>query len=124
MASRAETSRLASLAVSSEMVSWLSMEIMSRAMRLFDDLRHEEQAVGLGGRVAQGFLVGQGRAHFIRTGDVDERHGMGGRFDLADVQFLQLLDVAENVAELRAEFGRFFRRKARRAKCATSWTSN
>ena len=29
---------------------------------------------------------------------------MGGRLDAGDVQFLQLFDVAEDVAQLRAEF--------------------
>ena len=38
------------------------------------------------------------------AGDVDHRHGMGGRLDAGHVQFLQFLDVAEDAAKLRAEF--------------------
>ena len=53
----------ASLAVSSEMVSWFS--IGRFASGLFHDFGHDEQSVGLGGRVAQRFLVRQRRPDFV-----------------------------------------------------------
>ena len=46
----------------------------------------------------------------VGAGDVDQRKGVGGRLDAGDIHFLQLLDVAEDVAQLRADllllFGR------------------
>ena len=36
--------------------------------------------------------------------DIDQRHGVGGRLDAGNVEFLQFFDVAEDAAELRAEF--------------------
>src|SRR5881396_4102859 len=134
---RAEISRWASLAANSEMVSRLSMN--ERVVRLrrsgalaggrrtdkageepghnlagksrasLDDFWHEEEAVGLGRRVAQRLGVGQGRVNFVRARDVDEWHGMSGRLDLADVQALELFDVPEHLAELRPELMLFFR---------------
>src|SRR5437867_1856569 len=74
-----------------------------------DDFWHEEEAVGLGWRVAQRLGVGQGRVNFVRARDVDEWHGMSGRLDLADVQALELFDVPEHLAELRPELMLFFR---------------
>jgi hypothetical protein len=35
--------------------------------------------------------------------DIHQRHGMGRRLDLTDVELLELLDIAEDLAELRAE---------------------
>src|SRR5882672_4259818 len=101
VASRAEASRRASLAVNSEMVSWFNMG--EKVGALFDDLRHQEEAVGLGGGIAQCFLRWQRGADFVGPGHVDERDGVGGGLDLADVQLLQLLDIAEDAADLRAE---------------------
>ena len=67
-----------------------------------DNLRYNEQAVGPGGRIAQGLVVRQRRLDFIGARDVDHRHGMGGRLHAGDVEFIQLFDVAEDVTELRA----------------------
>ena len=68
----------------------------------FHDFGHDEQAVGPGGRIAQGLVVRQRRLDFIGARDVDHRHGMGGRLHAGDIQFIQLFDVAEDVTELRA----------------------
>ena len=48
-------------------------------------------------------LESEGR-DFIGPKDIDQRHGVRGRLDLADVQLIQLFDVAEDVGKLRAEF--------------------
>ena len=50
-------------------------------------------------------------ADFIGAGDIDHRHGVRGRLDAGDVEFAQFLDVAEDIAELRAKFDFFFRRQ-------------
>ena len=63
-------------AANCEMVSWFNM-----AGALLDNLRHQEKAVGAGGGVAQGFLVGERRADFVGAENIDQRHGVGGRFD-------------------------------------------
>ena len=44
------------------------------------------------------------RADLVGAGDVGHRHGVGGRLDAGHVECLQFFDVAENAAELRAEF--------------------
>ena len=56
------------------------------------------------GRVAQGVVVRERRADLVGARDVGHRHGVGGRLDTSHVECLQFLDVAENAAELRAEF--------------------
>ena len=71
---------------------------------LLHNLRHDEQAVRFGRRVAQRLLVGQAGTDFIGPRDVEERDGARGGFDLADIELLQFFDVPEDVAELRAEF--------------------
>src|SRR5271170_141941 len=95
--SRAETSRLASFAASSETVSWFSIG------KLLDDLWDDEQAAGLLGCVAQRLLVRERRTDFVGAGDVDQRDGVGGRLDVRHVEFLQFFDVAEDSAKLRGE---------------------
>ena len=47
--------------------------------------RHDEEAAGFGGGVAQGVFVGHGGAGFVGTRDVDERKGMRGGLDSGDV---------------------------------------
>jgi hypothetical protein len=83
----------------------LRLRVKSVGMRcgLLDNFWHHEQAVGRGGRIAEGFLVGDRRLNFIKARHVDERYGVRGRFDPAHVQFLQLCDVAEDVVELLAK---------------------
>jgi len=71
--------------------------------RLLHNLRHEEKAIRLGGSVAQRFLVREGRADLVGPGHVHERNGVGGGFHLADIDLTKLLDIAENLTELRAE---------------------
>ena len=73
-------------------------------MFLFHNFRHHKKPVGLCGRVAQGVVVRERRANLVRTRDIDQRHGVGGWLDTGNVQFLQLLDVAEDAVELCAEF--------------------
>src|SRR5580693_5942331 len=97
VASRAETSRLASFAASSETVSWFSIG------KLLDDFGDDEQATGLLGCVAQRVLVRKRRADFVGAGYVDQRYGVGGRLDLRHVEFLQFFDVAEDSAKLCGE---------------------
>src|SRR5208283_5378521 len=70
---------------------------------LLDDLGYHEEAVRFRGRVAEGVFVADGWAHLVRAGDVDQRKGVSGGLDSGDVHFLQLLDVAEDVAQLRAD---------------------
>ena len=88
------------------------------AVMLFNNFRHEEKAVGLGGRIAHGFGMRQRRFDHVRPGDVDEGDGVGGGFDGGDVEFLELGDIVEDAAELGAEgffLGRGERGRARRA---------
>ena len=100
MAWRAETSRRASLAASCEMVSWLSM---GRA-RHSTILGTMNRPLALAGALRSASSLRQGRADHIGAKDVDQRHGVGGRLDAADVQLLELFDVAEDAGQLRAEF--------------------
>jgi hypothetical protein len=72
-----------------------------------------------GGRVAQGVVVRERRADFVGARDIDHRHGVGGRLDAGHVEFLQFFDVAEDAAELRAEFFFLVGRERSRARCAT-----
>jgi hypothetical protein len=76
---------------------------------LLDDFRHDEQAVGSGWRVAEGLFVGEARPEFVGAGYVDEWKGMGGGFDIADIDFFEFFYVTENIAQLRADFLFFFR---------------
>jgi len=39
-------------------------------------------------RIAQGFLVRQGRTDFVGAGDIDHGHGMGGGLDTGHVEFM------------------------------------
>src|SRR5438093_1278713 len=113
MACRAVTSRFASFAVTSEMVSWFSTTVRGQLsggrrqlerFKLFHDLRHDEQSAGFGRRVAKGFLVREGRPRFVSPRNVDHWHRMRRRLNVTDIKFLELFDVAEDVVELRAEF--------------------
>jgi hypothetical protein len=52
-------------------------------------------------RRASSWLI-DGRTSSGRN-DIDERKGVGGRLDSGDIHFLQLLDVAEDVAQLLAD---------------------
>src|SRR5213594_166628 len=116
VASRAETSRLASRAVSSVRVSRLSMSGAKKSRRgrqSLDDFRNNEQPAGLGRGIAKRLLVRKRSANFVGAGHVHHRHGVGRRFDSADVDLAQLLDVAEHLAELRAEFALFLRCEAK-----------
>lgn len=79
---------------------------------LLDNLRHDEKAAGLGGCVAQGFVVGERGADFVGARDIHERHGLGGRLDVADIHLAEFLDVANHLAKLRAELLFFFGRQA------------
>src|ERR1700677_2391537 len=83
VASRAETSRRESLAVSSEIVSWLSMA------GLLDDFGDDEQAAGRARRIAEGVFMRQRRTDFIRPRHVDHRHRVRRRLDVGDVQLAQ-----------------------------------
>ena len=85
--------------------------LVGGSVGLLHNLRHHEQAVRFGRRVAQRLLVGQAGTDFIGPRDVDERDGARGGFDLADIELLQFFDVAQNVAELRAEFLLLLRRE-------------
>src|ERR1700678_2243348 len=108
--SRAETSRAASLAVNSEMVSWLSIFFTRRwrgflrfknrrNLRIsFHDFGDDEKAVGLARCVAERFRGRQRGSGFVGAGDVDERHGVRRRFDVGNVELAQFFDIAENVA--------------------------
>ena len=58
----------------------------------------------MGGRVAQGIVVRERRANFVESRDIGHRHGVGGWLDAGYIERLQFLDVAEDAAELRAEF--------------------
>ena len=82
-------------------ISKLKSEIPSQG--LFHNFGDHKQAVGLGGGVAQGVLVGHRRADLVRAEDIDQRDRVGGRLDLADVQLLELFNVTEDVIDLRAE---------------------
>src|SRR5882672_8111466 len=134
MASRAETSRAASLAVSSAMVSWFSMgrpESNAKTRRRkdakrrtdfapsrlcafalspwawlgsFHNFRHNEQTVRGCGRVPQRFGMCQRRPGFVRPGDIGKRDGVGHRLHVADIKLLQFFDITEDLAQLRAEF--------------------
>lgn len=42
-------------------------------------------------------------AKLVGAGDIDQRHGVGGRLDAGDVQFLQFFDVTQDAAELGGE---------------------
>ena len=55
---------------------------------LLDDFGHHEQAVGSGGSVAESLFVAEGRPDFVRAGYIDERKGVCGRFDIADIDLL------------------------------------
>lgn len=79
---------------------------------LFDDFGNNEEPIRLGGGVAERLLVGEGGADLIGAGDVDEREGVGGGLDPADVDLIQLFDVPENALELRAQFFLFGGREA------------
>jgi hypothetical protein len=59
------------------------------------------------------------RAALRRARDVDQRHGVGRRLDAGDVQLVELLDVAEDVGKLGAEFFLSAGVKAMRARWAT-----
>jgi len=58
--------------------------------------------------VGEGFFVGEGGTGFVGTSDVDERKGVGGGFDSGNIYFFEFFDVAENAAELCADFLLFF----------------
>ena len=60
-------------------------------------------------RRASSWLI-EGRTSSGRI-DIDERKGVGGRFDSADIHFLELLDVAEDVAQLLADLLLFLGRE-------------
>src|ERR1051325_5005981 len=93
--SRAEISLARTRPAASAIVNSLSM--------LFDDFGNQEKAVRLCRRVAQSLFVRKRRPGLIRPGDIHERHCMGGRFDLAHIELIQLLDITKNLPELRAE---------------------
>src|SRR5262249_31079337 len=62
--------------------------IARSAKLLFDDLRDDEKAASLGRRVAKGLLVAQRGTDFVRTGHIDQRESVRGRFDASHVHFL------------------------------------
>src|SRR6266487_4802801 len=80
-----------------------------RERRSFDNFRDDEQPASLGRGMAKRFLVWQRGADLVGTSHVYHRNGVGGRLDRADVDLAQLFDVAEHLAELRAELALFFR---------------
>src|SRR4051812_11422199 len=77
--------------------------IVNSFSMLFDDFRNQKQAVGFGWRVAQRLFVWKRRARFVGASDIDERDGVGGRFDIAHVELIELLDIAEDLPELRSQ---------------------
>ena len=79
--------------------------------QLLHNLRDHEQAVGPGGRVAEGVVVRERGADFVGASHIHARRGVGGRLDVGYVQFLEFLDVFENVPELFAELLFLFRRE-------------
>src|ERR1041384_3919249 len=82
---------------------WAASAIVNSFNMLFDDFRNEEQAVRLRGCVAQGLLIRKRRAGLIRTRHIHERHGMSGRFNVAHIELIELLDIAKNLPKLRAQ---------------------
>ena len=78
---------------------------------LLDDFRDGDHVVALGRSVAEG--VGDGEAGLRDVGlpDVEDGRGVGGGFDAGDVDFRQLLDVVQDVAELLRKFRFLFGRE-------------
>src|SRR5258706_9268457 len=70
---------------------------------LLDNLRHDEQTVSLGGSVSQSVFVGYGRPNLIGSRDIHEGDRMRSRFDMRDIELVELLYVAQNLAQLSAE---------------------
>jgi hypothetical protein len=81
----------------------------SSSSPLFNDLWHHEQTIRSRRSIANGFLVAEGGTNFVGSCDIDERKGVGGWLDVADIDFFKLFDVAENVAQLSANFLLFLR---------------
>ena len=75
-----------------------------RPAGLLHDFWNDKKSIGLGWGIAKGFLVGERGTDLVGAGDVDQREGMSGRFDPADVDLIELFDVPENAFELRAQF--------------------
>ena len=74
----------------------------------FDDFGDDEKLVRFVRRVAQRFLGGEPIARLVFAKHVEHRHGVGGRFDVADVDFAQFLGVFQNVGQLFLKKMRFF----------------
>lgn len=75
---------------------------------LVDDLRYHEQPIRTGRGVPEGFFVGEAGPDFVGAGHIDEGKSVGGRFDVADIDFFEFFNVAENVPQLGANFLLFF----------------
>jgi hypothetical protein len=52
----------------------------------------------------EGFFVAERRADFVGPSHIDEGEGVGSGLDIADVDFFQFFDLAENVPQLGANF--------------------
>src|SRR5690606_33158816 len=67
-----------------------------------EDLRNEKRpAVGAGG-VGEGVFAGEGGEDDVVAEDVDLLDGMGHRFDAFGIDFIEDVDVLEQLGELRA----------------------
>jgi hypothetical protein len=70
---------------------------------LFHDFGNHEEAIRLSRRITEGLFVRKTGLHLVRASHIYERERVCCRLNSADVDFLQLFDVAEDVSELRAE---------------------
>ena len=73
----------------------------------FDDLRHHDHIVPLRRGVTERRLDRQAAAGDIVGPDVFHWKGVSGRLDAGDVDFSQLLDVVQDIAELLRKPGFF-----------------
>src|SRR2546423_1569517 len=80
-------------------------------MGSLNDLGHDKKSIGFSWSIFQRLLVRDGGTNFVNAGDVYQRHGMRGRFDMTDIELIELLDVAEDLSELRAKLPFFSSRQ-------------
>jgi hypothetical protein len=74
---------------------------------LIKDLGHDEESVGIVGRIRENDLLGETLRHGVLPDHVEDGDGMGRGFDPRNVEAIHLLHMVQDPSELTSEKFRF-----------------